>query len=160
MTVYLVYYLAGYTMRVKHLRRLYAWIERVVGARIFRMIRYLISGGTAAASNVIFLFLLVQYGGMYYLYASILAFVMSIAVSFTLQKFWTFRDDPLHDMHRQFVRYLIVILFSLALNTALIYFFVEVTALWYVVAQVLTTAVIAVINYFFYRYFVFRDRPL
>lgn len=147
-------------MRVKYLGMLYDLIERMVGARAFRLIRYLISGGTAAASNVIFLFLLVQYGGMYYLYASILAFMMSIAVSFTMQKFWTFRDDPLHDMHRQFARYLIVILFSLALNTALIYFFVEVTALWYVLAQIFTTAVIAVVNYFFYRYFVFRERSL
>lgn len=145
---------------MKYLERLYELIERMVGARAFRLIRYLISGGTAAASNVVFLFLLVQYGGMYYVYASVLAFVLSIAVSFTLQKFWTFRDDPLHDMHRQFARYLLVILFGLTLNTILIYFFVEVTALWYVLAQILTTAVIAVINYFFYRHFVFRERPL
>lgn len=144
---------------MKYLGMLHARIERTVGTRAFRLIRYLISGGTAATSNVIFLFLLVQYGGVYYLYASILAFVMSIAVSFTLQKFWTFRDGPLYDMHRQFARYLIVIFFGLLLNTALIYFFVEVTDIWYVLAQMLTTAVIAVINYFFYRHFVFRERP-
>lgn len=132
--------------------------EAVLGERAFKLVRYLISGGTAAASNFITLFLLVHFGGMYYLYASILAFIMSIAVSFTMQKFWTFRDRPVHDVHAQFARYLIVILSNLLLNTALIYLLVEKFGVWYLFAQILATAVIAVTGYFGYRHFVFRDR--
>ena len=133
--------------------------EALLGARVFRLLRYLISGGTAAATNLTVFFLLVHFGHMYYLYASILAFAVSIAVSFTMQKFWTFRDKPLHDMHTQFARYLVVILSNLLLNTALVYFLVEHAGVWYLFAQILATAIIAVVGYFGYRYFVFRDRP-
>ena len=132
--------------------------EALLGARVFRLLRYLISGGTAAATNLTVFFLLVHFGHMYYLYASILAFAVSIAVSFTMQKFWTFRDKPLHDVHTQFARYLVVILSNLLLNTTLVYLFVEKAGIWYLLAQILATAIIAVVGYFGYRYFVFRDR--
>lgn len=135
-------------------------IEARVGARAFKLIRYLISGGTAALVNWTTLFLLVYLGHMYYLYASILAFIVSIAVSFTMQKFWTFRDNLVHDIHIQFTRYLAVIFLSLLLNTALVYFLVEKMNVWYLLAQITATAIIAIINFFAYRHFVFRERTL
>lgn len=138
---------------------LYAYVESLLGERVFKIVRYLISGGTAAASNVIALFLLVHFGGMHYLPASIAAFILSIGVSFTMQKFWTFRDMPVHDVHTQFARYLIVIVFNLILNTILMYLFVEKVGMWYVFAQIVTTSIIAVIGYFGYRHLVFRARP-
>ena len=124
---------------------------------------YMLSGFDLEALKTVLILnpsysLLVHFGHMYYLYASILAFAVSIAVSFTMQKFWTFRDKPLHDMHTQFARYLVVILSNLLLNTALVYFLVEHAGVWYLFAQILATAIIAVVGYFGYRYFVFRDR--
>jgi putative flippase GtrA len=134
-------------------------IEARVGLRAFKLMRYLISGGTAAVSNFITLFLLVHIGHMHYLYASVLAFTMSIAVSFTMHKFWTFRDRPMHDIHIQFARYLAVLLAGLLLNTTLMYLFVEKFGVWYLFAQILAAAIIAVTNYFCYKQFVFCDRP-
>lgn len=133
-------------------------LEVSLGARTFRIIRYLLSGGTAAATNIITLFLIVHFAQVYYLYATILAFAFSIIVSFTMQKFWTFRDLPMHDAHQQFMRYLLVIGANLALNTALMYVLVETAGMWYLSAQLLTTAIIAIIGYFGYRHFVFRER--
>lgn len=129
-----------------------------IGVRAFKIIRYLIAGGTAAASNLALLFLLVRFGHMHYLPASILAFVLSIAVSFTMQKFLTFQDRPIHDVHTQFARYLVVIGANLALNTALIFLLVEKARMWYMLAQAVTTIVVAITGYVGYTYFVFRDR--
>lgn len=64
----------------------------------------------------------------------------------------------MHDMHTQFARYLVIILLNLLLNTTLVYFFVEHVGVWYLFAQMLATAVIAITGYVGYRYFVFRDR--
>lgn len=143
----------------EHLIALHARMEVLLGARAYHLVRYLISGGTAAVSNLGFLFLLVHFVHMHYLYASVIAFIMSIAVSFTMQKFWTFQDMPLHDVHVQFSRYLVVLLVNLTLNTLLMYFFVEKIGLWYLYAQILATAVVAIVGYFGYKYFVFRGRP-
>ncbi|MEK7063624.1 MAG: GtrA family protein, partial [Patescibacteria group bacterium] len=109
----------------------YQQIEALVGSRIFRLIRYVFSGGVAAASNILVLYLLVEFLEVYYLSASVIAFVCSIAVSFMLHKFLTFHDGERAGVHWQFARYLVVILSNLALNTALVYALVEVGGVWY-----------------------------
>lgn len=133
-------------------------IEDKIGVRTFKLLRYLISGGTAAFVNWGTLFLLVHYARIYYLYASITAFIISIAASFTMQKFWTFQDNHIHDIHLQIMKYLLVFLFSLLLNTALVYLLVEKANVWYLLAQIVATAVIATSNFFCYRHFVFQMR--
>lgn len=140
--------------------RIHRLIEAVIGARAYRLLRYLMSGTMAAASNLAVLFILVHFGRIYYLYASIAAFIASVAVSFTLQKFWTFQDMFIHDVQEQFVRYSAVVLANLALNTVLMYFFVEKAGLWYLFAQVLTTGIVAIVGYVAYKRFVFRERTL
>ena len=135
-------------------QRLEAWL----GARVFHLIRYIISGATAAATNVGILFLLVQFVGVHYLSASIMAYLLAIVVSFTLQKFWTFQDRPTHDIHAQFFRYVTVVLANLAVNTVLMYIFVTHLHIWYIFAQIMAIAVIAITGYFGYKYFVFVER--
>ena len=135
-------------------------VEAKLGTRVFKLIRYLISGGTAALVNFTTLFVLVQFIDIHYLSASILAFVVSIAISFAMQKFWTFRDKLVHDIHMQFSRYAVVISSSLLINTTLVYLMVERLHTWYLLAQVLATVIIAVINFFAYRHFVFEERGL
>lgn len=134
-------------------------LEVALGAHAYHLLRYLMSGATAAASNIALLYLLVHFGGMHYLYASVIAFLASVAVSFTLQKFWTFRDRFTHDVREQFTRYSVVVLVNLTLNTGLMYALVDWAALWYVLAQVITTSVVAVVGYIGYKRFVFRERP-
>jgi putative flippase GtrA len=140
------------------LQTLENFAEKKLGTRLFKLLRYLISGGTAAAVNFATLFVLVQFLHVHYLSASILAFVVSIAVSFAMQKFWTFRDKLTHDIHMQFSRYVVVISSSLLINTVLVYLMVEKLYIWYMFAQVTATIVVAVINFFAYRHFVFEER--
>lgn len=140
------------------LAALHARTEALLGAQIFKFVRFLIAGGVAAASNLAVFFVLVQFAHVYYLYASIAAFVMSIGVSFTMQKFWTFRDMLLSGMHAQFARYILVISINLTLNTSLVYLFVEKLGIWSLFAQALATVIIATTGYLGYQYFVFRDR--
>lgn len=141
------------------LLRIHRLIETVIGARAYRLSRYLMSGTAAAASNLAVLFMLVRYGRMYYLSASILAFIASVVVSFLLQKFWTFQDMFTHDVRAQFVRYGVVVLMNLSINTMLMYLLVEKMGLWYLMAQILTTGVVAIAGYIAYRRFVFPERP-
>ncbi len=143
---------------MKGLIALHARIEALLGIRAFRLIRFLIAGGIAASSNLAIFFALTEFGDIYYLYASVTAYVLSVAVSFTLQKFWTFQDMPVHDVHTQFVRYGIVISVNLVLNTLLVYILVDSLGVWHVLAQGIATVVIAVAGYFGYQKFVFRDR--
>jgi putative flippase GtrA len=141
------------------LASLHAQTEAFLGRRTWKLFRFLIAGGTAAAANLALFTLFVHVWHIYYLYASIAAFVISIIVSFTMQKFWTFRDMPIHDAHMQFARYLVVVMCNLILNTALVFVMVEYFDLWSILSQASATVVIAVTGYVGYQRFVFRERP-
>ncbi|MEK7604886.1 MAG: GtrA family protein [Patescibacteria group bacterium] len=140
------------------LLRIHTVTEDVLGPRMYRLLRYLMSGTAAAASNLAIVFILVHFGRVYYLHASVIAFVLSMVVSFSLQKFWTFQDKPIYDVQPQFVRYSMVVFCNLILNTVVMYLLIEKIGLWYLFAQVLATGTVAVVGYFAYQHFVFRER--
>ena len=77
-------------------------------------------------------------------------------ISFTLQKFWTFRDDRTTDMHIQVGKYFLVALVNLALNTALMYVLVDRFGIWYILSQIIIGLSIAVGSYFVYKKIIFR----
>ena len=127
--------------------------------RYHQVLKYVISGGAATATNLAVLYCLGEFFALYYLTASVLAFIVSIAVSFILQKFWVFEDATTHRVHVQFALYLGVVLGNLALNTALVFLLVEKAHLWYLFAQFLSGLVVAVTGFFAYRHFVFTNHP-
>lgn len=131
--------------------RLYEIIYRKKSAA-----KYIFSGGMATITNLLILYVLVEFLGVHYLIASTAAFVVSIAVSFTMQKFWTFEDSSKDNIHAQFAFYLAVVLFNLALNTFLVYASVEWLHIWYFMAQFIAGAIIALISFFAYRNMVFK----
>src|SRR3989338_11713432 len=73
-------------------------ISRVIE---WRPLRYLLSGGTAAAANLTVLFVLVHFFHIWYLEASVLSFIIGMCVSFVLQKFFTFSDFSRQQMRWQ-----------------------------------------------------------
>src|SRR3989344_9133618 len=120
-----------------------------------RIIRFLISGGLATGVNLFALYILIHVIGMWYLTASIIAFFVGFIASFTLQKFWTFKDHRRDVMGKQLVAYLLIVLFNLGLNTGLVYMFVEYVHFWPLIAQALASLIIAAEGFFAYKIFVF-----
>ncbi len=116
-----------------------------------RIIRYLISGALAAATLLGSLYVLHQVWGMWYLAASAISFVITLIVSFVLQKFWTFANTETQYVHKQFFQYTILACVNLGFNALLMYLFVDILQVWYIVSQGLTAAIISVWSYFIYR---------
>ncbi len=131
-------------------------LKHLVRVPIAQLVRYLISGCTAAATNLIALYSLVEFGGLHYLPASVFALSLAIVVSFILHKFFTFRQRGLARTHVQASLYLCVLAFDFALNLAVMWFSVDVLHIPYLIAAILAGAILAVVNYFAYRLFVFK----
>jgi len=125
--------------------------------RIFKLTRYIISGGTAASTAIILLFVFTHFFHIWYLLSSIIAYTIAFLVSFTLQKFWTFRSRTLEDWHVQMGIYFLIFIINLAVNTGLIYSLVEYMNVHYLLAQIISGALLACMNFFLYKYFVFTD---
>ena len=122
----------------------------------FKYVKYVVSGGTAAFVNIGSLYLLTEYGHIYYLASAVLAFVLSFMVSFLLQKFWTFQDRARTGMHKQIFWYFIISLGNLTCNTLLIYVLVAYAHLWYIAAAFFAGLLIAFASFFIYRHFIFK----
>ncbi len=121
-----------------------------------QLLRYVISGGASVATNLLMLYVFTQFFGLWYMYSLLFAFVFAFAVSFSLQKFWTFADNRTKDIHIQASSYLFVTLVNLAVNAALLYVLVQFAGLWYVYAQVLIDALIAISSFFIYKFLIFQ----
>lgn len=119
-------------------------------------IRYVFSGGTAAAIDVALLYILVEYFHVYYISAAIFSMTVSFIARFLLQKYVTFEDKDESHATRQFVYYTILYFASLCATTALLYLFVEKLNFWYLPSQIAAILLIASGCFFIYRLFIFK----
>lgn len=118
--------------------------------------RFLLSGGLSTSVNLFLLYSLTEWIGIWYLFSAIIAFVIAFFISFTLQKFWTFKDVSRERIHFQAGLFLLIALVNLGVNTACLYYLVEQAQLHYLIAQIVVSAFIAVANYFIYQRIIFR----
>lgn len=123
-----------------------------------KIIRYIISGGSAALVNLGTLYILTDRFGWWYLFSSIVAFGLAFIVSFTLQKFWTFKEKSFHTAPKQLTLYFLVITINLLINTALMYFMVDIINFPYLLSQIIVGGLIAFGSFFVYRHVIFRPR--
>lgn len=120
-----------------------------------QLVRYVIAGGTAAATHLLVLVLLVELAGCPATLASALGFAAATPVNYGLQHRFVFRRSGGHG--RFFTRYLAVTAATMALNTALF----ALLAAWlpYLLAQVVTIGMIVLVNFLLNRHVTFRVAP-
>jgi len=122
-----------------------------------QIIRYILAGGLATASNLVILFIGVHYFQLWYLTSAIIAFCCAVVISYTLQKFWTFKNYSLQNMRKQFLNFFIFALAMLGLNTLLMYVFVDIMDFYYLGAQFFISLFIACINYIYFNKIIFNN---
>ena len=100
-------------------------ITRVINYVIQHLVvRYVISGGLAGLTTIFVLYILNSIFGLHYLLSAVLGYLAGFVVSFILQKFWTFKSHE-EKTDKQLVMYFASSTLGLALNTFLMYLFVE-----------------------------------
>lgn len=115
--------------------------------------RFLVAGG--AAVSVDFLtFLALRWLGAPLLAANTAAFCLALITGFTINRYWTFQAAQEHG-RPQLVRYVIVALLGLILNTTVLATLVAV-AVPEIIAKVAATAASAVLNFILSRTWVFK----
>lgn len=116
-----------------------------------KILKFLISGATVAGIDLAILFVLVHFHHLSYLPASAIAFVVAVAASFMLQKFWTFENRSAEFMGRQLFQYVGVALMNLGGNTLGMYLLVDMLFVQYVIAQILLMLLFAIMSFLLYR---------
>ncbi len=117
-----------------------------------QLLRFLITGGTAAFINIFLLFAFTEFAGIWYILSSILAFFGAFAFNFVVSKYWVFKSRDPAKIRRELPMQLAVNVVNLGINTVLLYSFVEYLGLWYVLAQFFASIIIAFESFIVYRW--------
>lgn len=121
-----------------------------------QLIRFLISGGSAAVVDLSVLFLLVEIFNMWYVVSVVIAFLVALLVSFTLQKYWTFKNMDTKKILWQGPIFFVIQSVNFVINTLGVIFFVEYIGLHPVLSQVIVGFLLAISSYFIFSRFIFK----
>ena len=120
-------------------------------------IRYVAAGSLAAIAHFAVLWALVEWFDVYATYASAIGFCVAIFVNYSLQYYWTFRAAGPHAV--LFLRYLVVTLSMLGVNTLLFWILNEAAGVYYLIAQVIATGCVMILNFTINRRYTFAYAP-
>ncbi|PIR83427.1 hypothetical protein COU19_00500 [Candidatus Kaiserbacteria bacterium CG10_big_fil_rev_8_21_14_0_10_56_12] len=101
------------------MRRIVAFVRE----RSALLVRYGLVGAAGGVLQTLILIVWVDLLGLanYYLWGAALGFVVALAVTFTLQKYWTFRDNERAVWRRQFALYSSIACMNLVLTLVLLW---------------------------------------
>ena len=119
-------------------------------------VRYVLSGGVAAATHLSILVSLVELADLNKPLASAIGFIAAICVNYTLQYQWAFVSNAPH--RSTFPRYMLVTLSMLGVNTVLFCWMTEMMGVPYVPAQVFAIAVVFLMNFYINRNYTFVQK--
>lgn len=135
-------------------------------ARFLFLARYGISGLTGGAIQVLFLYVWVTLLGLEstYLLGLVLGFICSLIATFTLQKYWAFRDKESDRTLNQLLSYSMVAVSGLALNALLLTgaemlfksLGIDFFHGWYLIVQIGIVGIVSVFNFSMNFLFTFR----
>ena len=129
---------------------------RVSLARALQVLTFLVMGSIGAGTCILLTALLERFTALPPLLIVTIAFILATALSFVLQKFVTFRERRLSSAPGQFLAYFLFATLNLAINDLIVWGELSAGLRSLVIAQAVSSLLIAVYSFFVYRYGIFK----
>lgn len=101
------------------------------------------------------LYLLVEYAHLEVLVAATISFLLAVINNFTWNKTWTFKNRE-KNYRKQFIKFFIVSMGGLILNTGFMFLFVNIIGIWYMIAKAMTSCFVLTWNFLGNKYWTFK----
>lgn len=109
--------------------------------------RFVVVGGLAFLVDYSVLWALVDLLEVNYLFASTLSFAVSVVFNYVLSTFWVFDCAKDGNKVGNFIVFVVMSVIGLLLNLAIMWLTVDVLEIYYLVAKVVSTAIVMVYNF-------------
>ena len=119
--------------------------------------RYAIVGGIAFCIDVTVLFILTEYGDVYYLISNIFAFSIGLLTNYMLSIVWVFNERRLDSIKEEFISFAIIGLVGLGIGQFILWGF-TVGGLYYMYSKIIATMVVFIWNFIVRKKFLFTKR--
>lgn len=119
--------------------------------------KFFICGFIASAVDLVLLFL---FHGLFHwnvVFSTSLAFILSFAVSFYLQRSWTFEHNEGKKAPKELVLYMLNAFLSLNINGFAMHALTAGLHIWYLLAQVIVNTSLGVLNFYISKFIIFRN---
>ncbi len=124
---------------------------------IKHFIKFCIVGGAAAIINFSVYYSFTEWLGTWYITSAVFAFLISAIFNFTANKFWTFENKERgRQIINQLIRYGIVMVSGLIINTSIIYVLTDWVGLDYRLSWVFATGIVTFWNFILNRLWTFK----
>ncbi|MFA5886501.1 MAG: GtrA family protein [Patescibacteria group bacterium] len=119
------------------------------------VIKFIVAGCSAAGTDLVLLYVFYGLFGLDLVVSTSLAFLIAFLVSFSLQKFWAFRNYQDKVISQLFL-YLLNALLGLYLNGFFMHLLVNKFQIWYMLAQFAVNLVLGFWNFVVYKFIIFK----
>lgn len=103
------------------------------------------------------IFAVLNFVGVYYIVANVIAYAIATANSYIWNSKWVFKYNG-KDKKETTIKFVILNLIGLALNTAILYFLVDILLFNKLIGLVITTVIVMLINYIVNKIWVFKEK--
>lgn len=122
-----------------------------------QFIKFCIVGSISAIINFGVLYSLTEWLHVWYIISAILGFILAVIFNFCLNKFWTFRNlDKKRGALNQLLKFLVVSLTGLVINTLIIYNLTEFIKFDYRLSWVFACAAVTFWNFCLNKFWTFK----
>ncbi len=122
-----------------------------------KFFKYAIVGSLGTFVDLGSLYLLVEYGRIPVITASVASFFLAVINNFILNKIWTFESKS-RNYRKLFIKFLIVSTVGLVLTVSCMYIFVNIAGIWYMFAKVMTSLIVLSWNFLGNKFWTFSIR--
>ena len=124
--------------------------EKKGGLSLFakHAVQYYIVGLSGVGVNLGLLYILTEFGGIWYLGSQIIAILVSITSNFFFDRFWTFKNS-IKDQRNSvmYMKFIIVSLCGMGIQLGITYSLVESASLYYMYAAAVGIVIAGAMNY-------------
>jgi putative flippase GtrA len=132
-------------------------MEQTAPNALFQQLcRYTFVGAIAFAFDFVSLFALTHFGGVHYLVAAGMAFLIGLSANYALSIKWVFNRRSIGDKRIEFLLFAGIGLAGLGMNELFIWFFTEIARFHYLASKIVSTVFVYLWNFFARKYSLFR----
>ncbi len=123
-----------------------------------KLIRYALVGGTIAAADIVFFYILCIALDFNYLWVSAINFIIGTYINYRISIRWVFVSGSRFQRHSEITLIYLVSIIALLLSQILIYTFVDLIEINLMASKILTISLMFAWNYLIRRYGIFSPK--
>ena len=93
------------------------------------------------------LYVLTEKANIYYLLSAGISFTVSVVINYLLSMSWVFKSNKKRGKKEEFIIFIVLSLGGLLLNQVMMYVFVDYMNVYYLLAKIVSTAIVMIYNF-------------